>query len=84
MWVAGAAVPRVAAAAAAVLPRGAERRMRQGGCRYPGVDDEAKLVAFETALMRLQMQMEESFCAVAACNGRWVARGRRGRRGRCC
>ena len=44
--------------------------MMNGGCKYPGLDADAPLVEFETALMRLQMQTEDSFAQVAASTGR--------------
>lgn len=36
-----------------------------GGCQYPGEAKEAELIEFETALIHLQIQMEESFRRVA-------------------
>jgi len=41
-----------------------------GGFEYPGIDAGEKLVTFETALMRLQIQMEDSFRMVAESSGK--------------
>jgi hypothetical protein len=41
-----------------------------GGLRYPGLGSGDKLIAFETALMKLQWQMEESFRLVAESTGK--------------
>lgn len=43
--------------------------MLSGGCKYPGADKE-KLFEFETALIKLQLQMEDSFIQVARSTGR--------------
>jgi hypothetical protein len=43
--------------------------MIAGGCEYPGHDGGEKLMAFETALIKLQIQAEESFMAVARSTG---------------
>jgi len=43
--------------------------MIAGGCEYPGHDGREKLMAFETALIKLQIQAEESFLAVARSTG---------------
>jgi len=41
------------------------------GCRYPGMQgDRAQLIAFEVALLRLQMMTEASFLHIAASVGR--------------
>ena len=42
----------------------------KGGCKYPGIDAIDKLIAFETGLIKLQMQIEESFEHIAASTGR--------------
>jgi len=44
--------------------------MMNGGCQYPGLADPHKLLHFETALMKLQIGMEDSFCSVAESTGR--------------
>ena len=46
--------------------------MLAGGCKYPGNDLEKReaLLAFETGLIQLQMQMEDSFLQVARSTGR--------------
>ena len=36
-----------------------------GGAAYPGVDGGRRLIQFEVALLRLQLQMEESFLQIA-------------------
>ena len=43
-----------------------------GGCVFPGGDPEnaEKLIAFETNLMKLQIQLEETFIGIAASTGR--------------
>ena len=47
-------------------------RDRGGGCRYPGNDpaNRVALLAFETALIKLQFQIEDSFLQVARSTGR--------------
>lgn len=41
-----------------------------GGCKYPGANGpEEKLVAFEAALIELQLQMEQSFYNIARSTG---------------
>jgi predicted ATPase len=42
----------------------------KGGCEYPGHDGGDRLMAFEMGLIRLQMQIEESFLRIAASTGR--------------
>lgn len=44
--------------------------MINGGCQYPGMDGKEELDDFETALLKLQLQVESSFTAVAASTGR--------------
>mmetsp|Transcript_38963 Transcript_38963/g.122056 ORF Transcript_38963/g.122056 Transcript_38963/m.122056 type:complete len:239 (-) Transcript_38963:1648-2364(-) len=44
-----------------------------GGCKYPGVDGGRKLVEFETALIELQLQAEDSFLRCAASRGKPAA-----------
>ena len=44
--------------------------MISGGCAYPGNDGGLKLLAFETAIIKLQLQLEDSFSVVAASTGR--------------
>lgn len=44
--------------------------MMAGGCKYPGLGDVPKLTAFETALLKMQLQAEESFLHVARSTGR--------------
>lgn len=39
--------------------------LMQGGALYPGLDGGPRLVAFEVALIQLQIQMEESFAMIA-------------------
>jgi len=41
-----------------------------GGCDYPGDDGGEKLIAFEKALLELQLQLERSFTRIAASTGR--------------
>lgn len=41
-----------------------------GGCAYPGLEGGRRLIQFEVALLRLQLQMEESFAAIARSLGR--------------
>ena len=41
-----------------------------GGCEYPGEAGAEKLEQFEMALLQLQVQMEDSFCRIAASTGR--------------
>jgi len=43
--------------------------LMQGGALYPGLDGGPRLVAFEVALIQLQMQMEESFAMIAHSTG---------------
>lgn len=40
-----------------------------GGCRYPGPDGGHRLTAFEMALLRLQIQVEETFYHIACSTG---------------
>eukprot|EP00441_Pelagodinium_beii_P019130 CAMPEP_0197663418 /NCGR_PEP_ID=MMETSP1338-20131121/57316_1 /TAXON_ID=43686 ORGANISM="Pelagodinium beii, Strain RCC1491" /NCGR_SAMPLE_ID=MMETSP1338 /ASSEMBLY_ACC=CAM_ASM_000754 /LENGTH=226 /DNA_ID=CAMNT_0043241761 /DNA_START=53 /DNA_END=733 /DNA_ORIENTATION=+ len=42
----------------------------QGGGVYPGVDGGEKLIAFETAIIELQLQMEKSFMTLAKASGK--------------
>mmetsp|Transcript_1053 Transcript_1053/g.1436 ORF Transcript_1053/g.1436 Transcript_1053/m.1436 type:complete len:219 (-) Transcript_1053:126-782(-) len=42
----------------------------QGGATYPGVDGGSALVAFESAIIQLQIQMERSFATIARSTGR--------------
>jgi predicted ATPase len=42
----------------------------KGGCQYPGADGGEKLMQFEIGLIRLQMQIEDSFFRIAASTGR--------------
>ena len=44
--------------------------MINGGCQYPGMEGKEELDAFETALLKLQLQMESSFTQCAASTGR--------------
>lgn len=44
--------------------------MIQGGCVYPGEAAGQRLIDFETALIRLQLQMENSFQQVARSTGK--------------
>jgi predicted ATPase len=44
--------------------------MLNGGCKFPGTEGGQALLEFETALMKLQMQMEDSFLQVAHSTGR--------------
>ena len=44
--------------------------MMNGGCLYPGADAGDALLAFETALVKMQMQMEDSFFQIADSTGR--------------
>lgn len=44
--------------------------MINGGCQYPGMDGKKELEEFETALLKLQIQMEKSFTRCAASTGR--------------
>eukprot|EP00939_MAST-03C_sp_MAST-3C-sp1_P000833 g833.t1 len=44
--------------------------MLNGGCQYPGMDGKKELEEFETALLKLQLQMENSFTQCAASTGR--------------
>ncbi len=44
--------------------------MINGGCQYPGMDGKKELEEFETALLKLQLQMESSFTQCAASTGR--------------
>ena len=39
--------------------------MMLGGCRYPGLGNASRLLSFETAMIKLQLQMEDSFIKVA-------------------
>ena len=39
--------------------------LMRGGARYPGLSDLAKLNVFESALIKLQLQVEESFLSIA-------------------
>ena len=41
-----------------------------GGCAYPGHDGGQKLIEFEMALIKLQIQLEDSFVQVALSTGR--------------
>ena len=41
-----------------------------GGARYPGLQNIEPLIAFETALMKLQLQVEDSFLTVARSTNR--------------
>ena len=41
-----------------------------GGCTYPGYDGGRALVEFQTALVKLQVQMEDSFLRIAALSDR--------------
>ena len=41
-----------------------------GGCQYPGINGGEKLIAFETALIQAQIQMERSFISIAQSTGR--------------
>mmetsp|Transcript_128651 Transcript_128651/g.274554 ORF Transcript_128651/g.274554 Transcript_128651/m.274554 type:complete len:289 (+) Transcript_128651:158-1024(+) len=43
--------------------------MMNGGCRFPGAIDPAKLMEFESALLRLQLQSERTFLQVASSTG---------------
>ena len=43
--------------------------MISGGCVYPGESAGQRLIEFETALIRLQLQMENSFQQVARSTG---------------
>ena len=42
----------------------------KGGCQYPGANGGEKLMQFEIGLIRLQMQIEDSFLRIAASTGR--------------
>jgi predicted ATPase len=44
--------------------------LMQGGCQYPGEDGGPKLKLFEASLIKLQLQVEDSFKAIAASTGR--------------
>jgi len=44
--------------------------MMNGGCLYPGSDAGDALQAFETALVKMQVQMEDSFFQIAESTGR--------------
>jgi len=44
--------------------------MMNGGCRFPGVADKPKLLEFESALLRMQIQTERTFLQVAASTGK--------------
>jgi predicted ATPase len=44
--------------------------MISGGCVYPGEAAGRRLIEFETALIRLQLQMENSFQQVAQSTGK--------------
>jgi predicted ATPase len=44
--------------------------MIRGGAVYPGHDGGEKLLAFETAIIRLQMQLEDAFSMVAVSTGK--------------
>ena len=44
--------------------------MINGGCQYPGMEGKEELDEFETALLKLQLQMESSFTQCAASTGR--------------
>jgi predicted ATPase len=44
--------------------------MQLGGCKYPGPDAGQALIDFESALLRLQLAMEDSFAQVAGSTGR--------------
>merc|ERR1712137_1081661 len=41
-----------------------------GGCLYPGLDGDEKLITFETSLIELQLQIEQTFFNVATSSGR--------------
>ena len=41
-----------------------------GGARYPGIDSGASLIDFETELIKLQLQAENSFYGIAKSTGR--------------
>jgi len=46
--------------------------LMNGGCQYPGLDPEKadELAAFEDSIIKLQMQLEDSFVSVARSTGR--------------
>eukprot|EP00510_Aplanochytrium_minuta_P008641 CAMPEP_0184052944 /NCGR_PEP_ID=MMETSP0956-20121227/5631_1 /TAXON_ID=627963 /ORGANISM="Aplanochytrium sp, Strain PBS07" /LENGTH=330 /DNA_ID=CAMNT_0026346171 /DNA_START=104 /DNA_END=1095 /DNA_ORIENTATION=+ len=44
--------------------------LMNGGCLYPGLNGGDKLIAFETSLIELQLQMEQTFFSVAQSSGR--------------
>mmetsp|Transcript_2334 Transcript_2334/g.2983 ORF Transcript_2334/g.2983 Transcript_2334/m.2983 type:complete len:344 (-) Transcript_2334:1202-2233(-) len=44
--------------------------LMNGGCMYPGLNGGDKLIAFETSLIELQLQMEQTFYNVAQSSGR--------------
>ncbi len=41
-----------------------------GGAAYPGIEGGKRLIAFEVALLRLQLQIEDSFAAIARSLGK--------------
>ena len=44
--------------------------LMEGGATYPGLEGGHRLIAFEAALIRLQLQMEESFLTIARSLGK--------------
>lgn len=44
--------------------------LMEGGATYPGLEGGHRLIAFEAALIRLQLQMEESFLMIARSLGK--------------
>lgn len=44
--------------------------LMEGGATYPGLEGGHRLIAFEAALIRLQLQMEESFWTIARSLGK--------------
>lgn len=44
--------------------------IQNAGCQYPGLDGGDRLITFETSLIELQLQMEQTFFSIAQSTGR--------------